>query len=102
MISRQQNNETENRTTYEVEVTRARQFKDGAIVFDLRVNGVTIYGMRYIEYTTKEGKPGSMLGFPSRKDEKTGKYYSHAWFPISRELQEEIENQIGMVLEKRA
>lgn len=83
---------------YECEVTRANQWDDGRITFDLRVNGVQISGMRYIEYTTKEGKQGSMLSFPSRKDAKTGKYYTHAWFPISRETQADIEKQIETAL----
>ena len=83
---------------YECEVIRAIQWKDGRISFDLRVNGVQISGMRYIEYTTKEGNQGSMLSFPSRKDEKTGKYYTHAWFPISRETQADIEKQIETAL----
>lgn len=95
MINKQKSNEAENHVAYNAEVTRAVQFKDGKISFDLRVNGVTIYGMRYIEYMTKDGKPGSMLSFPSRKDEKSGKYFSHAWFPISRELQANIESQIS-------
>lgn len=98
MLNRQQKAETENHVAYNAEVTRAIQFKDGKISFDLRVNGVTIYGMRYIEYQTKEGEAGSMLSFPSRKDEKTGKWYSHAWFPISRELQADIEAQISAKL----
>lgn len=99
MISKQKNTETKEHVAYEAEVLRAVKFKDGRIVFDLRVNGITIYGMRYVEYMTKDGQPGSMLSFPSRKDEKSGKYYSYAWFPISRELQEDIEDQISDKLE---
>lgn len=74
------------------EVVRARKFDDGRILFDLSVNGVIIHGMRYIEYVTKEGKEGSMLSFPSYKVED--KWYTHVWFPISRELQSEIEQKI--------
>ena len=43
-------------------------------------------------YVTKEGKEGSMLSFPSYKVED--KWYTHVWFPISRELQSEIEQKI--------
>ena len=82
------------KVAYHCEVTRVMQWKDGRVSFDMRVNGVQISGMRYVEYTTKDGKPGSMLSFPSRKDEKTGRYFTHAWFPISRETQAEIEKQI--------
>lgn len=86
------------KTAYHCEVTRVMQWKDGRISFDMRVNGVQISGMRYVEYTTKDGKPGSMLSFPSRKDEKSGKYFTHAWFPVSRETQEDIEKQIEIQL----
>lgn len=82
------------KVAYHCEVTRVMQWKDGRISFDMRVNGVQISGMRYVEYTTKDGKPGSMISFPSRKDEKSGKYYTHAWFPVSRETQADIEKQI--------
>lgn len=83
----------EQRTEFACEVIRAKKFDDGRIVFDLQVNGIVIHGMRYIEYVTKEGKPGSMLSFPSYK--KDDKYWTHVWFPISRELQEDIEKQIS-------
>lgn len=82
----------EPRTEFACEVIRAKKFDDGRIVFDLQVNGIVIHGMRYIEYVTKDGKPGSMLSFPSYK--KDDKYWTHVWFPISRELQEDIEKQI--------
>lgn len=83
----------EQKTEFVCEVLRARKFEDGRIVFDLQVNGVVIHGMRYIEYVTKEGKEGSMLSFPSYK--KDDKYWTHVWFPISRELQKTIEEQIA-------
>lgn len=74
------------------DVIRARKFDDGGVSFDLQVNGVIIHGMRYIEYVTKEGKDGSMLSFPSYK--KDDKWWTHVWFPISRDLQQEIEEKI--------
>lgn len=84
--------EQEQKTEFVCEVIRAKKFDDGRIVFDLQVNGIVIHGMRYIEYVTKDGKPGSMLSFPSYK--KDDKYWTHCWFPISRELQEDIEKMI--------
>ena len=91
-------NNTEQKTVeFVCEVMRAKKFDDGGISFDLSVNGVIIHGMRYIEYVTKEGKEGSMLSFPSYK--KNEKWFTHVWFPISRELQKEIEEKIAARLE---
>lgn len=77
---------------YEVKVTRAREVKDGSVAFDMEVNGISIYGCWYNEYKTKEGKEGTMLTFPSYKNDD--KYYNHCWFAISKELKEEIIAQI--------
>ena len=86
---------------YEVEVLRAKDFtKDGGkrtVSFDLKVNGITIYGMWYREYTSKEGKEGSMLSFPSQKG-SDGNYYNHVWFPISADLKNAIEEKVGAAL----
>ena len=77
---------------YEVQVTRAREVKEGSVAFDMEVNGVSIYGCWYNEYKTKEGKEGTMLTFPSYKN--GDKYYNHCWFANSKELKEEIIAQI--------
>ena len=76
------------------EVTRAHEFDGGNISFDLRVNGVMIYGLTLVwiedlkEYWTS---------FPARKG-KDGKYYKHAWFPIDEALQANIEKRIEELL----
>lgn len=76
------------------EITRAHEFEGGNISFDLRINGVTIYGMSLIwnadrkEYWT---------AFPSRKG-KDGNYYKHVWFPVSDELQKCIVDKIEEML----
>ena len=46
----------------EIKVTRAHQFDDGSVTFDMTVNGVTIYGNRIVE-----GSKGTFVSFPSRK-----------------------------------
>lgn len=77
-------------------VTRAHDFsKDGktSIAFDMKVNGVTIYGCWYRE-GEKDGKEWSMVNFPSRQDEKTGKYYSHAYVELSQDQIDDIAAQI--------
>lgn len=73
---------------YEVEVIRAHQFEDGSIVFDMTINGVTIYGNRLVE-----GKNGQFVSFPSRKG-KDGQYYSHAFAKLSKEDTDKIVAQI--------
>lgn len=74
--------------TYEVAVTRAHEFDNGNIVFDMIVNGVKIFGMKALE-----GSKGSFISFPQRKG-TDGNYYNNAWFKITAELQAEIEDQI--------
>lgn len=83
-----------------LEVTRVKDFsKDGstAIAFDLKVNGVTIYNCWYRE-GEKDGKEYSMVSFPSRKDEKSGKYYNHAYVKLSEDQVTEISKQIETML----
>lgn len=84
----------ETNVTYEAEVTRAKEIKDGTVAFDMKVNGVTIYGCFYREYTSKEGKEGTMISLPSQKSEKDGKYYNHVFFPISKEMKDNIIAQL--------
>ena len=79
--------------SYEVKVTRATQFDDSSAAFDITVNGITIYGMIYREYVNKKKEEGFLIDFPSRKG-KDGKYYHHAFFPITLELKNDIHNQL--------
>lgn len=79
--------------TFEVKVTRVKEFKTGDIGFDMIVNGVTIYGCVY-----KESKRGNFVSFPSRKNDSDGKYYNHVYFNIDNVLLENIEAQISSLL----
>ena len=78
--------ETEN--TLQIKITRAKQFKDGCTVFDMVVNGVSIYGCRVVE-----GKKGDFVSFPAYKG-SDGKYYSHAYVKLSDEDTELIVKQV--------
>lgn len=69
---------TKNETKNTIEVVRAKQFDNG-VVFDMLVNGVTIYGCRLVV-----GKKGTFVSFPSKKG-KDGKYYSHAYVKLTQE-----------------
>ena len=85
------NTETQN---YDVKVTRAKEFQEGQVVFDMTVNGVTIYGCWYREgVSKKDNKEYSMISFPSQKADN-GKYYNHCWFKIDDTLKTEIVAQL--------
>ena len=94
----QQENQQE-RTVFNCKVTRVRETQNGAIYFDMEVNGVCISELRYVEYKTKEGKDGQMISFPSYQSKKNQKWYNYVWFPISKELRESIEVQISDLLD---
>ena len=76
---------------YSVEVTRAKEFEN-TVFFDVIINGVTIYGCRYIE-----GKDGDFVSFPSHKG-KDGKYYSHAYIKLDEAAIKLIDEQIDKLL----
>lgn len=76
------------------EVIRAHEFDGGNISFDMKVNGVTIYGMTLV---WNEDQKDYWTSFPARKG-KDGKYYKHAWFPIDDALQAAIEKRIEELL----
>ena len=92
----------EKRVEYVVKVLRAKDFSeksklDTNVAFDMEVNGIKIYGCWLKEGTSKKGENYSMVILPSKVG-KDGKYYSVAWFPISKELTKEIREQIGNML----
>lgn len=73
-----------------IEVLRAKDLtKDDAkenecsIVFDMKVNGVTIYGCWYRTGSDKKGEDYEMVSFPSQKG-KDGKYYNHAYVQLQQ------------------
>jgi len=77
---------------YDVKVTRAKEFDNGSVAFDVVVNGVTIYGCWYRE-GEKDGKEYEIINFPSQEG-KDGKYYNIAWFKIEDELKADIIAQL--------
>lgn len=70
------------------QVTRAKQFSDGGVVFDMVVNGVSIYGCRVVE-----GEKGDFISFPAHKA-TDGKYYSHAYINLSADDTKNIVKQV--------
>ena len=79
--------------TYDVKVTRAKEIKEGQVVFDMVVNGINIYSCWYREGKDKNGKDYTMISFPSQKADN-GKYYNHCWFKIEDSLKDEIVAQL--------
>ena len=77
-----------------VEVTRAKAFDNGGVVFDMVVNGVTIYGCRVVE-----GKNGDFISFPARKG-SDGNYYSHAYIKLTEDDTKQIISQVEKALEE--
>lgn len=79
--------------TYDCKVTRANEVREGNVVFDMVVNGITIYSCWYIEGTNKKGEPYQIISFPSQKFDN-GKYYSHCWFKIEDDVKADIIDQL--------
>lgn len=89
--SQKKSNET--KREYECIVTRAKEIKEGTVAFDMEVNGVKIYGCWYKEGTNKNGKEYQIVNLPQEKG-GDGKYYSIAWIPMSKEVRENIIEQL--------
>lgn len=83
----------------EIEVTRAHNYankktKKETTFFDMKVNGVSIYGC-----TLVEGKNGTFVSFPSYKG-SNDKYYNHAWVELSDDDIESISDQVQQLLDE--
>ena len=79
---------------HEVTVERAKEH-EGMFFIDLTVNGVTIYGCRFLQ--SKEGN--WFVAFPSRKD--GDKYWHHVYVALSQKDTDEIDKQIDVLLEDK-
>ena len=90
-------NKNQESQTYDVKVTRAKETKEGQVVFDMVVNGVTIYGCWYREGVDKKGNDYQLISFPSHKG-KDGKYYNHAYIKLTDDQTKEIISQIENML----
>lgn len=91
-LNRTKENKAAERVQHSYSVRRAKEFKDGGIVFDLNVDDITIYGCRVIQ-----GKKGDFVAFPQRKG-NDGKYYSHVYLSLTDEETQEILEKVCMIL----
>lgn len=80
------------KSSFDIKVTRAHEFDNGNVAFDMEINGVTIYGATMIE-----GKKGDFVSFPSRKG-SDGKYYSHCYAKLTDEDVKNINAQLDDLL----
>jgi hypothetical protein len=91
----------ENNMKYAVKVSNVKEIPNraGCYRFQLEVNGVTIYGMRYIHFTSKYGKEGDLISFPSYKG-SDDKFYNNCWFPCGSDTEafKEIEKQLEVIV----
>ena len=76
---------------YNIEVKRAKEYKN-TVFFDVDINGVMIYGCRYVE-----GKNGDFVSFPSYKG-SDDKYYNHCWIKLDEASVKLIDEQIDQLL----
>ena len=76
------------------EVLQARETKNGFVFFNLKLNGITIYGCKVIE-----GKDGDFISFPNYKG-TDNRYYSHVYARLDEMLVQEIIAEIEKQLEK--
>lgn len=93
-------NETSNKKfeVTECKVTKARQFKNSRVGFDLKINGITIYSMIAFPYDDKKtGETVWGISFPQRKG-SDNKYYNEVYFFIDDELRKNILGQIDDLL----
>ena len=75
-------------------IKRAIECRNGAILFDLELNGVCIYGCHIAE--SRDGN--EFIGFPSRKG-NDGKYYSVAYASLSEDDTADILDSVRDALE---
>ena len=79
-------------TNHEIEVTRAKELEN-VIMFDMKLNDVTIYGCSYRVLTRKDtGEEFGKVGFPSKKSGDN--YYNHAFVKLSAADVETIDKQL--------
>ena len=88
------------KAAYKVEVIRVHDFSDEKhtrIVFDAKVNDISISGLTYME-GEKDEKEWAMVKFPQVKNKKNNKYYNTVWFPTSHEFVDDVAKQISSLL----
>lgn len=89
-----QKTEAPEKVAREIRVTRAHQFDDGNIAFDMEISGITIYGCMMLQ-RKKDG--ANFVSFPSKKG-KDGTYYNHVFTKLNDEEFNAIDKQLDEIL----
>ena len=80
-----------NESKHNFEVSNVHEWNNGGVTFNLTIDDfITIYGCRLVE-----GRNGLFIGFPSRKSENDGKYYSHAYAKLTNYEQQLIIDKVA-------
>lgn len=79
----------------DIVVRNVRAWDNGGVTFDMEVRGITIYAMRVVS-----GQNGDFVSFPSRKG-NDNKYYNHVYFPMDKELQDNILTKVSETWEEQ-
>lgn len=81
---------------HDIKVTRAKELEN-VIMFDMEVNGITIYGCSYRTLTRKDnGEEFAKIGFPSHKSGNN--WYNYVFFKITDEDIDVIEKGIEALI----
>lgn len=83
----------------EFEVLKARTTKnENIIMFDIRINGVKIYGMMLKHVISeKNGKEYDIISYPSHQG-SDGKYYNYCYYDLSEADRKNIIDQVNELL----
>ena len=91
--SKAKNNKSEELKIDSFSINRVYQFDNDSVIFDMTVNGISIYGCRVVE--TKRRR---FIGLPQRNG-NDGKYYSIVWAKFSdtdtKDILAEVEKQLN-------
>lgn len=90
--TKQETRKAPERIAHTYTVTRAIEFKNGGVAFDLLIDDITVYGCNVVS-----GKKGDFISFP-QKQGKDGKYYSHVYLRLTEDETNEILDKVSAVL----
>ena len=80
---------------HNIKVTRAKQFQNGNISFDMEIDGISIHQMGLI--IPKDKDKEAFFTFPQYKG-SDGKYYHHAYVKLTEADKKSIDSQLDSLL----
>ena len=70
-------------------ITRAHEFDNGNVSFDMLINGVQIYRLSVVSAKDSDRQ---FIGFPSYQS--NGKWYNYVYLPLTEEDSDKIINEV--------